>query len=350
MREQEAERQEESDTGERGGIKEHQSGIQDPTIVSADHTAHGTTIHKLQQFNWARDVDNSLGLSPADPDLGDATPEPTLVNLNPSEIVADAIHPESAGVTPAPVNPNPVTPDNPTPTAFAKRSPIISVSPIPPIAYEPRDFSALCSSKQNPWGSLNHCRRHPYMHPHVSNSRLEALNHSNLLPPHPRHSVSSVSSLRHSFNMQSNSYSHQPLTPVNIIQTTQYPHGISATKLKITKTILNDPASFIESREQFHMARCTCGNIIPHRRDWDSWRSTDRSRRTFKRGFDSRFRRRFSRRFWDWGGGVNGVGALPLLAVPEVPWGPFPVCHCCLVPVSSRSSCHTVPFQASASC
>jgi hypothetical protein len=29
--------------------------------------------------------------------------------------------------------------------------------------------------------------------------------------------------------------------------------------------------------------------------------------------------------FW---GGVNGVGPLALPAVPEVPWGPFPVYQC----------------------
>ena len=44
--------------------------------------------------------------------------------------------------------------------------------------------------------------------------------------------------------------------------------------------------------------------------------------------------------------GVNGVGALPLLAVPEVPRGPFPVYHCRLMLVRS-SSCHPVPFGAS---
>jgi hypothetical protein len=45
-------------------------------------------------------------------------------------------------------------------------------------------------------------------------------------------------------------------------------------------------------------------------------------------------------------GGVNGVGALPLLAVPEVLQGPFPVYQCHPI-VRSRLSCHPVPFGAS---
>jgi len=45
-------------------------------------------------------------------------------------------------------------------------------------------------------------------------------------------------------------------------------------------------------------------------------------------------------------GGVNGVGALPFLAVPEVLRGPFPVYQYHSV-VHSCSSCHPVPFGAS---
>jgi hypothetical protein len=85
VREQEAERQEELDTGEEERIEESQSKIQDPAAASADHTTHGATIHKPQRFNWARDVNDSLGLSPADPNHGDATPAPTLVNPDPSK-------------------------------------------------------------------------------------------------------------------------------------------------------------------------------------------------------------------------------------------------------------------------
>ena|SRR5882757_5653266 len=95
---------------------------------------------------------------------------------------------------------------------------------------------------------------------------------------------------------------HSPAPPVHIIQTIQHPHGISPTKLKITKNILTTPAKIINDMST---ARCACGNIIPsHGQDRDSWRSSDTSRRRFKRGFDIRFGRRFSRRFhsrsWDW--------------------------------------------------
>jgi len=152
----------------------------------------------------------------------------------------------------------------------------------------------------NPCGSIHHCHYHSQLvHRNLTQSP-NLLIHSNLLPPHCYHSIPSISSLQNSFNSWSNSYSQQPLAPVNIIQTIQHPRGISPTKLKITKTNPEQPSITWESIEQFYMAHWTCGNIIPpHRQDQDSWRSMDMSRRTFERGFESMFGRRSSRRFGD---------------------------------------------------
>jgi hypothetical protein len=45
-------------------IEGNQSEVRDPTTVSTGHTALGATIDESQQIDWARDVNDSLGLSP----------------------------------------------------------------------------------------------------------------------------------------------------------------------------------------------------------------------------------------------------------------------------------------------
>jgi len=187
----------------------------------------------------------------------------------------------------------------PVSAAFTKASPIVPVSSTPSIVHGPRDFSALRSDTRNPWGSLNHRRRRPYPHTRYTNSRLDSQNHSILPLPHSHRPVPSTSPLRHSFNSQSNSYSHQPPVPVNIIQTIHHPHGISPTKPKITKNIPVAPKPPPEFQERTRTARCACGNIIPaHGLD----RGSRRFERRFERRFGRRSRGRFHshRRFLDW--------------------------------------------------
>ena len=193
-------------------------------------------------------------------------------------------------------------------TVFMGTSPIVPAASAPSIVHELHDFSALCLGTQNPWDSLNHHCHRPNLPTHYTNLHLK---HSNLRPLHPPHPISPPP---HSFNSQSNSnlYSQsrrlEPFRlaeshispPFNIFQIIQHPRGISPTKPKITKNIPVTPEPLPEFQEHTCMACCTCGNIIPHRQDWDIWRSLDISRRTFERRFDNRFGRRFSRRFQEW--------------------------------------------------
>jgi hypothetical protein len=197
----------------------------------------------------------------------------------------------------------------PIPTAFAKPDPIVPKSSTLLIVHGPRDFSALRSDTQNPWGSLNHRRRHPYLRTHQSDLSREPLEHSHSRLPPSQHSDSPH---RYSFNSQLHPYSHSrhvkphqsdlrtqshlpvvPQPPINIFQIIQHPRGISSTKPKITKNI--SPLS-AETQGHARVLRCTCGAISPvHRPNQGGWRSMDSSWRF------GRFRRRFRRRFWERG-------------------------------------------------
>jgi hypothetical protein len=64
MGKQEAERRKGLDTGEQGGTQEPQKEVQDHPHLLTGHTALNATVRKPQWFNWARDVNDSLGLSP----------------------------------------------------------------------------------------------------------------------------------------------------------------------------------------------------------------------------------------------------------------------------------------------
>ena len=167
MSRKDEERHEELDTGE-------QEGIKDPTAASADHTTHIATVNKLQPFNWARDIDDSLGLSPADPDPGDAIPN-----------LADTAS------------------TNTIPAAFVEPDPIAPVSITPPTAYGPRDFLALHSGVRNPWGSINHCnsRSHPARVQH-RDLGPHSLQYSHL------HTPRSTSLPQHTVNLQGHPHSH----------------------------------------------------------------------------------------------------------------------------------------------
>ena len=173
-----------------------------------------------------------------------------------------------------------VTTDNPVPAAFTKWYQITPASSILPITHEPCDFLALHLGRQNSWESIyhhHHCSQpmhsnsikspnvylYPSSHQILSSQNYSMLIHSNSLPPHPYHSIPSISPLRHSFNLQSNSYSHQPPAPINMILTIQHPHGISPTKLKITKIILFYPTPSVITPECDCISYCTCSAISP---------------------------------------------------------------------------------------
>ena len=325
--------------------------------VHTEMTGDDAPHHQPAWFDWATNNDESIGPVPSVSKFRPTTPpQPVRPSLTPTVIPPDDnVVPHACTIamsTPtapcAPVNPSPNMPvrlPDPIAAAFVKPDPIAPAASTPSIMHGPRNFSALCSDTQNPWGSIYHRQYHSCpVHRDSSTDTHRYLHRDSL---HSHHLISPPP-----LPFNSSYFCAKP--PVQNLQIIQHPREISPTKPKITKTIPTNLASPVESQEQFRVVHCPCGNIISsHRQHQDSWKSTDTRRRTFKRGFERRFETRgqLCRRFWDWecgrshlGGGVNGVGALPLLAVPEVPWGPFPVCHCYLVPVRSCSSCHTVPF------
>jgi hypothetical protein len=212
---------------------------------------------------------------------------PALVNPVPSDVTIDPV---------------------PEPAAFAKPDQIVPASTIPPIVHGPRDFSALHSGTQNPWGSI-HSRRYR-SHPAPTYRRHSGPGppqypHSH--PPHPRHLNSRP---RHSFNAQPhrifdtrqpephqlnpNSNFHRPAKPqppAHNFQIIQHPLGISDSKPKIIKNIPAPPILSAETQEHTHVSHCACGAILPFRR----------SRRW-------RFGRRFHRRIWDHAYGHSYLG------------------------------------------
>jgi hypothetical protein len=135
-------------------IEGNQSEVRDPTTVSTGHTALGATIDEPQQFDWARDVDDSLGLSPivfnndrvivhvnAIPQVcGKATP----FELEPGD-VADG--PTGVALTStAPTDPIPVDPDLNLPIYFkltpinpihGKPEPAALNNPVPTVPIDP---------------------------------------------------------------------------------------------------------------------------------------------------------------------------------------------------------------------
>jgi hypothetical protein len=185
--------QEVSDTCEQGKI-------QSPTTVSANHTVPGTTVHKLQRFDWARDVNDSLSLgpaifdngsvddflqvcnylNPADPNPGDETPNPvgvTLTDCTPGDAATDAIRPAFAIAAPAAlIDPTPCdvvvhpVPDNPIPgdvsadrvcpaLASAVLADLVNASPITtdgytPPAYVPANHTRVMFANPRPTHSV----------------------------------------------------------------------------------------------------------------------------------------------------------------------------------------------------
>jgi hypothetical protein len=277
------------------------------------------------------------------------------VSIGPTPVVAPLIEPDFSDVACAP-SPDGVALTSPLPTelapintgpnasiglpdcipaVFEKFEPLVQTATVPPTAHEPRDFSALRSGKQNPWGSIRHrhycsqpvhrnLTRSPNIHqyPHSrplhfhypnlpSRNLFKLLIHSNLLPPNPYHTIPSTLPLRNLFNLQSNSYSHQAPAPANIIQTIQHPHGISSTKLKITKTIQSMPQLPAAMLKEPSIAQCACGcNIVPLYPHNQSRRFAD-TRRLQSRRIVGTWRKAFwdrERGYFDFGRDIQAWG------------------------------------------
>jgi hypothetical protein len=327
------------------------------------------TRHQPTPFDWATDIDQSIGPVPSVSDFRPATPlQPTHT---PSDRIPTAPAPTdgtpAAYTSPAPAlidpdpgdvaprartlatrlltdNPVPVDPDPAAPTP-ATGAPTVPQARTPSIVHGPRDLSALCSGTKNPWGSIKHHRRHSYPPRDLTALRSDSVNPWGSLHhrrrrfyPLPANHIQ-PSSKGGNLNSQARDMdSHSELSPsnksqhlhsssisVHIIQTIQHPHGISSTKPKITKTIPTTPEIF---HKNTWTGRCACGNTIPaYSPDQRSWRTDIR---------DRRFRRRF-RRFWDRERGRSHVwgGAHVVVSFGSLYWCQgssrgFGVLSCCI--------------------
>lgn len=288
---------------------------EDMKEVRAQTGEDDMTRRQPTPFDWAMDVDKSMSPVPAMfPERAAAEHVDLLPSVSnqpthiPTDNPAPAMHISATSRQPAPTAELvPVDAPRPKPIVHSlrdisglrsnARNPWSSMCHRRLPSHPPRDFSSLCSGTTNPWGGLRHHNHRSYpQHLHRRYLASDPHSHSNLNPWHPHHSISPP---QNPFNPHSHSY---PLLrtepPANIFQIIRHPIGISETKPKITKTISNNTASPAGSQEQFRTTCCTCGNIIPsHGQDRDSQRSSDMSRRRFKRGFDIRFGRRSNRRF-----------------------------------------------------
>ena len=178
-------------------------------------------------------------------------------------------------------------PVEPTPAAPLLIEPDFELAPINtgpnaptatvlPTMREPRNFSALRSGKQNPWGSIRHRHyRSHAMHGNFTQSP-NPCQYSRSRPLHSRYPISpSRDSFKpplntlHAESMQLNPHSKLRLpverqAPATIFQVIQHPHGISPTKPKITKTVPITSRHSPETQKPISITQCLCGRNIPY--------------------------------------------------------------------------------------
>jgi hypothetical protein len=141
----------------------------------------------------------------------------------------------------------------------------VSVEPVSVVltTHRPRDFSGLCSSTPNPWGSLRH--RH---YGHYSRAPRQFTHRTKQHPPiYPAHTYLHTSPMS------------KPATPVHVFETVRHPHGIGPTKPCIrvpacmpmdTSTHATLPQRAVVKSappsQPLHPAatvQCCCGQLVP---------------------------------------------------------------------------------------
>ena len=242
----------------------------------------------------ARTIVTSVPTAPRTP-VPVSPVEPTrIVHIDPAAVVPK---PERVpGALNSPSSDAPARSPDTITAGLAKPDPFAPAPTVPPIAREPRDFSALHSGKQNPWGSIRHRHyRSHAMHGNFTQSP-NPCQYSRSRPLHSRYPISpSRDSFKpplntlHAESMQLNPHSKLRLPverqpPATVFQVIQHPHGISPTKPKITKTVPITSRHSPETQKPMSIARCFCGrNIIPVYNPNRSWRSAGTRRRFGRR-------------------------------------------------------------------
>jgi hypothetical protein len=303
-------------------VQEPDNGTTYPTPSTTASAAVNPAPHA--RFNWATDINMSIGPIPTASDFHPTKPPSPLVNPIPTpHLLANPVtqlHPH---------NPFASCPSPPSPrqTVTWHRAHAQSLTHAPCRSYtvcviclfsaQERKILGAASSADATYpatGQLSQTHRvvsgiTTPAHIHLTNTiqtqiqnRFNILSHIHSTPSNfDLHAIGvyiQIYICAHiSLSPLQNPQQYSPFTlnshphpiPVNI-QIIQHPRGISPEKPKITKLI---PTYTCKNSKNSPTPCCACGNIIPaYRPDWRSWRSMD------TRG--SRFRRRFSRRFQQW--------------------------------------------------
>ena len=163
-----------------------------PTPVPANQTTPDVTPDKPQQFNWANNIDTSIGPVPRVSDFRPTTPSqpictPPKPTVTPSN--GDAAPTVHTPTTCVPTGPHACTPlivhspHDLSALHSGTSNPWSNLSRRCSHIHLPCDLSVLQSGIPNPWGSLRHHnqRSHP-RHQHCTHSCPDPIQYTHLLP------------------------------------------------------------------------------------------------------------------------------------------------------------------------
>ena len=318
----ERENKQEEDTGGQERIKGSQGKVQDPTPSTTASTPVNPVPRKHAQFDWATDIDSSIGPTPNASDFHPTKPPPPLASLEPAPHLLNSpvapsqpictlpkptVTPSNGDVAPRAPTPTTGTPTahtspdlappkctvtpfngdvalrahtpvigasaDTTPAAYTPTTPAfvnpdpsgiaVLITPILPTVYGPRDLSALHLGTGNPWGSLR--RRHYGRYPQALRQFTCCRQHQQ------KHSVST--------HVHKIPTPKPPIPTSCIFETITHPLGIGPTKPVIrvpARMTMDTPTHTAPSHRDIvksappspppHPAatvQCHCGQLVP---------------------------------------------------------------------------------------
>ena len=260
----------EESKGEDYRIREPDNGTTHPVPSPTANAAVNPVPHEHTRFNWATDIDKSIG------------PVPTLSDFFPMKVLSPLASPEPTPhlvgnciPAPQPVHTTPkcvVTPSRRngphTPVSPTKFPVPITAPPWVPtkcaptvMAHGPCNLSMLRSDAPNPWGSL--CRRHGGRHSHAPHQFSHQRQHP---PTYPTNAYTCTTP------------TPKPPTParIPIFETVRHPHRIGPNKpvirvpARMEMATSTHPApsdwAIVKSAPPLHPVapvQCRCGQLVP---------------------------------------------------------------------------------------
>jgi hypothetical protein len=254
----------------------------EPTPVPANQTTPDATSDEPRQFDWANNIDTSIGPVPRVSDFRPTTPSqpvctPPKPTVTPSN--GDAAPTVRTPTTRVPTGPHTHTPSivhgphDLSALRSGTSNPWSNLSRRGSHIHPPRDLSVLWSGIPNPWSSLRHRnqRSHP-RHQHRTHSRPDPIQYTHLLPPRPER----LQPLRN----PSVYPEPLPFSPNQVFERITHPFGIGPAKPVIrvpVSTAMDTPAHHAPLAEctvvksvpplpQTHQTaavQCECGRLIP---------------------------------------------------------------------------------------